>query len=90
MSNKENISTVTTSGTWDFKDDVSYTNDIIIGINEEVVRQISKANNEPDWMLELRLKALKIYNEKLLPSWGPTLEKLDLNKIYYFARPEGA
>ena len=59
--NNNNTSTVTTSGTWDFNDDVKYTNDIIIGINEEVVRQISKANNEPDWMLELRLKALKIY-----------------------------
>jgi len=88
--NNNNTSTVTTSGTWDFNDDVKYTNDIIIGINEEVVRQISKANNEPDWMLELRLKALKIYEEKPLPNWGPTLDKLDLNKIYYFARPEGA
>jgi Fe-S cluster assembly protein SufB len=41
-------------------------------------------------MLKLRLKALKIYEEKPLPNWGPTLDKLDLNKIYYFARPEGA
>jgi Fe-S cluster assembly protein SufB len=41
-------------------------------------------------MLELRLKALRLYNEKPLPSWGPTLEKLDLDKIYYFAKPEGA
>ena len=90
MSNNNDTSTVTTSGTWDFNDDVKYTNDIIVGINEEVVRQISKANNEPEWMLELRLKALKIYEEKSLPSWGPTLEKLDLNEIYYFARPEGA
>lgn len=84
------VNTVTTSWTWDFKDDVNYTNDIIQGINEEVVRQISSSNDEPEWMLELRLKALKIYEEKSMPNWGPNLDKLDLDSIYYFAKPEGA
>ena len=84
-------STVTTSGTWDFKDEnVKYSTEFIQGINEKVVRQISSSNKEPEWMLELRLKALKIYQEKAMPAWGPSLEKLDLDSIYYFAKPEGA
>ncbi len=86
-----NNTTVTTSGTWDFKDEgVKYITEFIQGINEEVVRQISESNKEPEWMLELRLKALKVYQEKSLPKWGPSLEKLDLESIYYFAKPEGA
>ena len=89
MSNKKS-STVTTSWTWDFQDDVVYTNEAIQGINEKVVRQISTANNEPEWMLELRLKALKMYNDMSMPQWWPNLNKLDLDSIYYFAKPEGA
>lgn len=83
-------STVTISWTWDFKDDVSYTEKALQGINETVVRQISTANQEPKWMLELRLKALKIYEEKTMPSWGPDISRLDLESIYYYAKPEGA
>jgi Fe-S cluster assembly protein SufB len=48
------------------------------------------SNNEPKWMLELRLKALKIFREKELPKWWPNLSKLDLNEIYYYAKPEWA
>jgi len=89
MSNKKTW-TVSTSWTWDFSDDVSYSNKIIKWINEEVVRQISSSNNEPEWMLELRLKALKIFREKEMPNFWPNLDKLNLDKIYYFAKPEGA
>jgi len=54
------------------------------------VRQISAENEEPAWMLELRLKALKLFEERDMPKWGPDLSKLDLESIYYFRRPEGA
>ena len=90
MSKDQKKSTVTTSWTWDFQDDVTYTNEIIQGINEEVVRQISAANNEPEWLLELRLKALKMFQEMPLPKWWPSLDKLDLDSIYYYAKPEWA
>ena len=82
--------TVTTSWTWDFSDDVAYKGDAIQGINETVVREISAANEEPSWMLETRLKALKLFNERAMPQWGPDLSDLDLQSIYYFRRPEGA
>lgn len=84
------MSTVTTSGTWDFSDEVIYKWTAIQGISETVVRQISHANEEPQWMLDLRLKALKIFEEKAMPTWGPDLSDLDLQSIYYFAQPEWA
>ncbi|MDR2640469.1 MAG: hypothetical protein LBC61_04050 [Candidatus Peribacteria bacterium] len=51
------------------QDNIVYENQIIKGINEEVVKQISSFNKEPAWMLELRLKALQIFKEKDLPAW---------------------
>lgn len=59
-------------------------------LSPEVVRQISSSQKEPDWMLDLRLKALEIYNSKPMPNWWPSLEKLDLDSIYYFTKPEWA
>ncbi len=89
MSNS-NPHSVSVSNTWNFQDEVNYTNEIIQGINEDVVRQISASNNEPAWMLELRLKALKVFEEKYMPAYWPDLSGLDLNSIYYFAKPEWA
>ncbi|MDD2516554.1 MAG: Fe-S cluster assembly protein SufB [Candidatus Gracilibacteria bacterium] len=60
------------------------------GISEDVVRKISAIGSEPDWMLEHRLKALKVFFEKPLPTWGPSLDKLDLDQICYFAKVEGS
>ena len=63
MSNTD-LKNMSISDSWHFQDEVKYTNTILKWINEEVVRQISLSNNEPEWMLELRLKALKIFLEK--------------------------
>lgn len=82
--------TINIENTWNFHDDIAYIGDAVAGINETVVRQISRENEEPQWMLELRLKALGLYEAKEMPTWGPDLSKLDLDSIYYFRRPEGA
>jgi len=87
MSNK-NSKNISVSDTWNFSDDIKYSEEVAPGINEKVVRQISHSNNEPDWMLDLRLKALEIYEEKPMPNWWPDISKLDLDSIYYFAKPE--
>jgi len=58
------------------------------GVTEEVVREISKQKNEPKWMLDIRLKGLRIFQEKSIPNWGPDLSKLDLSQIHYFIRPD--
>jgi Fe-S cluster assembly protein SufB len=58
------------------------------GINEEVVKLISKTKKEPAWMLEKRLKAFKLFQKTPMPNWGPDLSALDLNKIVYFIDPD--
>lgn len=74
---------------FDGQDDIAYTTRSAAGINETVVRQISANNNEPEWMLDLRLKSLAIFESKPMPTWGPDLSGLDLQSIYYFAKPAG-
>jgi len=56
------------------------------GIDEDVVRDISRRKNEPEWMLERRLKALKIFGKKPMPDWGSDLSGIDFDNIKYFVR----
>lgn len=56
-------------------------------LSEALVREISKTKNEPEWMLQKRLKGLEHYNNTPLPNWGPSLDELELDKIQYFIRP---
>ena len=56
------------------------------GINEEVVRDISEKKNEPEWMLDLRLKGLKLFEKKPMPSWGSDLSGIFFDTIKYFVR----
>ena len=60
------------------------------GLSEEVVRQISAHKEEPEWMLEYRLKALDVYNSKPMPKWGGDLSSLEavLDEIYFYVRPQ--
>ncbi len=58
------------------------------GISETVVKKISSEKNEPEWMLEHRLKSLGLFNKLEYPKWGPSLEKLDLDKISFYASPD--
>lgn len=56
------------------------------GLDEDVVRYISEMKDEPEWMLKLRLKALKIFQRKPIPNWGPDLQFLDFDEFKYFVR----
>jgi Fe-S cluster assembly protein SufB len=60
------------------------------GLSEEVVRQISAHKDEPEWMLDFRLKALEIYESKPMPQWGGDLAGLQdtLDEIYFYVRPQ--
>ena len=58
------------------------------GLNEEVIKAISKHKNEPEWMLDFRLKSFEVYNKLPVPSWGADLSALDTEKITYFAVPD--
>src|SRR5688500_17122656 len=56
------------------------------GIDEDVVRDISNRKNEPEWMLERRLKALKLFGKKPMPDWGSDLSGIDFQNIKYFVK----
>jgi len=56
------------------------------GLNEDVIRAISKYKNEPEWMLEFRLKAYEEFVNRPNPTWGPDLSGIDFNDITYFIR----
>ncbi|MEV5410592.1 Fe-S cluster assembly protein SufB [Thermopolyspora sp. NPDC052614] len=56
------------------------------GLSEEVVRNISELKNEPEWMLDLRLKGLRLFEKKPLPTWGSDLSGIDFDNIKYFVR----
>ena len=71
---------------YDFKDDVESIFSTGQGLNEEIVRAISKAKNEPDWMLEFRLRSYKIFEKFSFPNFGPDVSHLDFNSYTYFTR----
>ena len=59
------------------------------GLNEELIRHISKLKKEPEWMLDLRLKSFKLFKEKPMPGWGADLSSIKFDDIYYYGKPEG-
>ncbi len=57
------------------------------GLDEGVVREISAMKNEPEWMMEYRLKAYEIFMSKPIPQWGSKLlNDIQFDDIYYFLR----
>src|ERR1700759_1451918 len=56
------------------------------GLSEAVVREISALKNEPEWMLETRLKGLRLFERKPMPQWGADLSGINFDSIKYFVR----
>jgi Fe-S cluster assembly protein SufB len=56
------------------------------GLTEAVVRDISTRKNEPQWMLDQRLKGLKLFERKPMPTWGADLSGIDFDNIKYFVK----
>ena len=56
------------------------------GLNEDVVRDISSKKSEPQWMLDLRLKGLNLFEKKPMPTWGSDLSGIFFDTIKYFVR----
>ena len=84
MAKKTDI--ITDDYKYDFKDDSQSIFDTGKGLNEEVVRTISKAKNEPEWMLEYRLQAYRTFLKLKFPNFGPDVTDLDFNSYTYFTR----
>ncbi len=73
---------------YDFKNKDEYDYKIKKGLTKEIVLEISKQKNDPDWMRDIRLKALEEYQKIDLPTWGPDLSELDMNDIATYVRPK--
>lgn len=59
------------------------------GISEDVVRLISQKKNEPEYMLEFRLKAFRHWQTLTMPKWGHlTIPEIDFQDIIYYAAPK--
>ena len=69
-----------------FKTDVENVFDTGKGLNEDVIRTISKYKNEPDWMLEFRLKSYNAFMNKQNPSWGPDLSQINFDEYTYYIK----
>lgn len=57
------------------------------GLTEEIVREISRQKDEPEWMLEFRLKSLEQFYKMPMPRWGGNLDDLDFDEIQYYVKP---
>lgn len=76
----------TTKQAWEESNPSSYMSKYRRGVDEDLVREISREKNEPGWMLAHRLESLRLFHEIPLPNWGPDLTALDLKNITYYAK----
>ena len=57
------------------------------GLDYEIVNRISEIKNEPKWMRDTTLEALKIFKSKPVPTWGGDMGGIDFNNIIYYVQP---
>jgi len=57
------------------------------GLTTEIVEQISAHKNEPQWMLDYRLKSLEYFRARPLPEWGGNVAEIDFDSIFYYLKP---
>ncbi|MFT9388136.1 MAG: Fe-S cluster assembly protein SufB [Leuconostoc sp.] len=70
-----------------FQDDYTAVYSTGKGLNETIIRQISAAKHEPDWMLSYRLQAYQTYLAMPMQTWGPDLSEISFDDIYYYNKP---
>jgi len=72
---------------YDFKDSTEmYVHLSKKGLTKDTVKEISQLKEEPEWMLDFRLRAYDIFMKKPMPQWGGDLNKIDFQNIYYYAK----
>jgi len=72
---------------YDFKDSTEmYVHLSKKGLSKDTVREISNLKDEPQWMLDFRLRAYDAFMKKPMPQWGGDLNKIDFQNIYYYAK----
>ncbi len=73
---------------YDIKNKDEYEFKIKKGLTPDIIKEISKQKNEPDWMRDFRLKALEVYNKLELPTWGPDISELNMKDIATYVKPK--
>ena len=75
-------------GIYDIKNEVRYTYKSEKGLTPDIIREISKEKNEPQWMTDFRLASLETYHQSELPPWGPDISELNMDEIVTYIRPD--
>ena len=57
------------------------------GLSSRVVEDISSRKFEPDWMRQMRLEGLKIFDSMPMPAWGADLSAIDFDNLHYYLKP---
>lgn len=86
--NQDHIFSQLDRDTFDHRNSSEYIKLAQRGIDETLVRKISADKNEPQWMLDIRLEGLRLFNEMKMPTWGPNLSALEFDEIIYYASPD--
>ncbi len=73
---------------YDFRFDDAGFERVDAGLTPAIVEEISRKKDEPDWMLEFRLKSLEAYKNMPAPDWGPALDGLDMDHIVTYVKPD--
>jgi Fe-S cluster assembly protein SufB len=72
---------------YDFKDSTDlYVYTSKKGLSRGTIEEISKIKNEPQWMLDFRLRSYDIFMNKPMPVWGGDLSKINFQNIYYYTK----
>ena len=70
-----------------FHDDIVYLRETKRGLTRDTVEEISRFKDEPDWMLQYRLRAYDHFVKRKMPNWGGDLGTIDFDKIVYYRKP---
>lgn len=73
---------------WNFRNEEESSFKARKGLTPEIIETISREKNDPQWMLDFRLRCLDIYNKLENPVWGPNLQALDMNEIVTYLKPK--
>ena len=69
-----------------FHDDVEPVLSTGKGLNEDVIRELSAAKGEPEWMLEFRLKSYETFKKMPMQTWGADLSEIDFDDLIYYQK----
>ena len=75
-------------GIYDIKNEFEYSYKAEAGLTEEIIREMWANKNEPEWMLDFRLKSLEIYHKLDIPSWVPDISGLNMENIVTYVKPK--